>query len=1388
MAPSPEYDKEPKAPDKSATCVSSDDTKVLHNLVTDQQTNSDLKPMNSIGNSDVENNKHVETLDDGQLRALLDEAITYKCPKDREGKSSLFKELLEEVEQDEQACEAAARCTGGGRGSRRGARARPPLPHSNSLQDLVAALAAEPTSRRHHARHAAHVPATASVSARAIHGGSLPSGVDTSSLLCEEPARGAGYLATVRCVNPPPLAERRVSASDANSPHEMESLNRRSKPMFPMTYTARATLEIGSGSVSSGRAVTTTTASNQVGLGGARAGTPPDEPGRNMRRPYRDAAVGAGPRGPDSSSADWLRWVDSWYEGLAAYAASHEMVGRPQRRNSSHEIHDDKESKIKYNSFLKFHSSQDFQSYDGGQSSKATPDECDQVPRAKTTNINCDCFCENIKDANSKSVTRFKNGCRERLGKDLVMPNLSAINPRNVRVMTISAPSAVENVKSNENEKSCNSYKKSSHKIIEVKDNNESTLEKEIDKTITFTSKDSKSLTISGTTDDIPSKNEINSLDKTLSCTKINVYSKDSRKQEDVYDESLSDQCMNTKETHDIKQSTNLLCSISKDNISAVEKAPPKNSYENISKNKTCSLDKEEFEKIYNENNLVSLLGDEIKSPSIKSSSLVEVPKEISQERTEVIQTVDVDLTVDVKQSTDDYCDKEGSELALVNYDNYLTPNEVCYEILEVIDCKTVDIVTENGIEMVVIPSNVNLDDEYLKSNFTQYMDNQQKLMDALKAESNIVKETNASTSVVEDINKDIPEHSVITDAECKEKTVQEIKIDLTINKCTEIACIEKVSNNNNDDEIDNKELAIIQNRNSDRKPVEKFTITDFPYNAYIFLTQPTLLASLNNNNEKLQIQDIIKSTNIKPYVSENAATKANKKKKEKPRPGNVNLKKDALIHKNALKVLLFEDLSHDDDRNDETESGKYGQATDNDKEVDSAIPFSCITTPEVVSGCNTTPSASQSAAAADPKPRGVISSAFNGLPLSRPNYGSTASTASDEHKKSLDENGNAVQAFSSPLAGSGQHKKPRRKKSSKNETVIDCRQIDGYQGDKDVNELLRFIESDAESARPKLGRAKHRDDNDDKAAKKRSTERRKDKDHKAKRASSLEELSRTTLEELTGPRADPAPKPERRSWGETRDDPDPDPVPVGELTDFQTVTKRRKPRRRLDEQPRRRHEPPAPPSDHTGPNDSGDELESAHSPPPAAPPAPPPASYADIARTRHNIPDLIESCNYYAEGEEEGERVAEPPTLPADIKPGTGSVRPRRDGKAANAKRGKDRSPPAPDVVADRRPAVILLDAGARPPDMDGVTFGFDVNEQLVGGGGRRVDLLPGAAGAARGAGGVAVRAGALLVRYVPPPPPADTHHLLQIVDYVGNAWEEVVRCGGGKVRYYSE
>ncbi|XP_063833258.1 caskin-1-like [Ostrinia nubilalis] len=381
--------------------------------------------------------------------------------------------------------------------------------------------------------------------------------------------------------------------------------------------------------------------------------------------------------------------------------------------------------------------------------------------------------------------------------------------------------------------------------------------------------------------------------------------------------------------------------------------------------------------------------------------------------------------------------------------------------------------------------------------------------------------------------------------------------------------------------------------------------------------------------------------------------------------------------------------------------SGRAVTTTTASNQGDSAIPFSCITTPEVVASCNTTSSTPQSAVAVDPKPlqlgsgyravasltgaapppaaqqlqvfvprlalqpRSVISSSFNGLPLSRP----CGAAPSDQQvpiftvhyrlQKSLDENGNAVQGFSSPVSGSGQHKKPRRKKSSKNETVIKSHQIDGYQGNKDLNEVLRFIESHAE--RPKHD--KH---------KKRSAERRKDKD-KPPRASSLEELSRTTLEELTAPAPAPPPEPEPAP-------PEPEPA------DFQTVTKRRA---------KRRPRPPAP-----GSNDSNDDLDPAGSPPAAPPPPPPAASYADIARTRHNIPDLIESCNFYAEGE------APPPEPPrADDYPALG---PRARHKPPPRAPRTDRAPPPAPQPAPA-PDVVCLHAefpfGNKTKDMSGTS-----------------------------------------------------------------------------------
>ncbi|XP_035448238.2 uncharacterized protein LOC118274689 isoform X3 [Spodoptera frugiperda] len=662
----------------------------------------------------------------------------------------------------------------------------------------------------------------------------------------------------------------------------------------------------------------------------------------------------------------------------------------------------------------------------------------------------------------------------------------------------------------------------------------------------------------------------------------------------------------------------------------------------------------------------------------------------------------------------------------------------------------------------------------------------------------------------------------------------------------------------------------------------DQIVLAQLPNNAYIFLTLPQPLTSHNNVNISVQPLQIENSKDVNPIVSKSNNKSNNTKKKKQKASGGTSEQavssdaKKSALDKNILKVLLFENLFNNNVNENISHTSEVPAITS--KEVDSAISFSCITTPEVVSSCNTTSSTAQSAVAVDPKPlqlgsdyravsslvgaappsapppappsapppapalppalpqpRSVISSSFNGLPLSRPNYGATANSAPEEYKKSLDENGNSVQGFSSPLSGSSQHKKPRRKKSSKNETVIDCQQIDGYQGDKDVNELLRFIESNADNGRgPKLGRVKHKDDSDDKSGKKRSTERRKDKENKIKRATSMEELSRTKIEDLTDAtesplrsdkkerRSDVPNKAERRSWGDDardsilyNDHPTDSPVAAAELTDFQTVTKKRKPRRRTDEPepaPRRTRPPSprprresAPPSDRS--NDSNDDMDSVHSLPsatPAPPAAPPPtqASYADIARTRHNIPDLIESCNFYGDG------AAPPATAPADADgyPALDARQAaRRRDKAPPLRRKERAAPPAdsaaaeapaPDVVADRRPAVILLDSGARPRDMDGVTFGFELNEQLLGGGARRprCELALGALARPRcdlvrdAADAVAVRAGLSALRYVPPATAPDAAALLQIVDYVGAAWDDVLRCGAGKVRYYSE
>ncbi|CAH2230390.1 jg5067 [Pararge aegeria aegeria] len=1103
MAPPPEYDKEPKAPDKSVTINLTEDSKLVYNHIKDQSANTEHKTASAGFNVDVENNKHVEILDDVQLRALLDEAITYKCPKDREGKSSLFKELLEEVEQDEQACEAAARL-GAGRNARRG-RAR--REHHSSLQDLVAAMAGEAAPRRGRAHAHSHAPAppAGNVSARALHGGSLPSGVDTSFLLGEESGVGVGgsrggYLATVRCVNPPPLAERRVSTGDANPPQqqsqsqpvqELDVLTRRSKPMFPMTYTARATLEIGSGSVCSGRAVTTTTASNQVRT------APSDPRTRNTPKhlsnqaklmnalyvPMKTAPVGGGATGGliNEHRVRSRRKHEVSTGGPRGPASTIRKQSENSNQNKTEENNSNQNNTIWVNTINNWYESLDRYSYLAttiSENANNVVKEMIGFNKNLSSQCNINIFDNNIQNFKS-TVTTHPTNCNSIVVKSIKTCKSNKFNSTvGYKRLSLKDTSIdIDKVKCDNNE----------DKVDDLKDN-------ESDISLRRQYRERVGYNLVAPAKLIESPRNIRSLTVGKSQCITNERNKREKK-------CIKELPKNTKKYINEKR---------------LNKVNPK-----LNSKKTVQI-----------SNLgKDSLPPEFETPS-SSAGVVED---------------DCSLNVEITNKSD--------------------------------AVKKSETITE--FELDDFSFNSKATDE--SSSFVKYVAKQKELIKKMEINNNEDDPTSPR------IKKDIAnEHSTLCteeEAACKIKFLKVDKKKKTVTNESQMDIVQVTTQSKND----------ASNTSSNQ-----LVMADLPNNAYILLTFPqSFLKNPYTTNEPSKVKEIVSEINSTNAAIDCNENKPIKKKKNKPKQpvASDNVKKEGM-NKKALKMLLYSDSP------EKTNCIKKKLSSYKDNEVDSAIPFSCITTPEVVASCNTTSSTSQSAVAVDPKPlqlvssyravaclmdgafpprppsppppnalpaalahptspvqqpRGVISSSFNGLPLSRP-------SASDEYKvpiltvhyrlqKSLDENGNAVQGFGSPLSGSSQQKKPRRKKSSKNETVIKSHQIDGYQGNKDINEVLRFIESNAEGARaPKL-RAKHKDDSDDKAGKKRSTERRKDKESKPKRASSLEELSRTKLEDLTDkqPRAPPA-KPERRSWGEdARSLLEPDPPP--ELADFQTQT-----------------------------------------------------------------------------------------------------------------------------------------------------------------------------------------------------------------------------------------
>ncbi|XP_015119684.1 uncharacterized protein LOC107042938 [Diachasma alloeum] len=209
MAPGPENRQEPVAPDKEqddgtsggdgGNTERSDDTAV--SVVGGEGVIS--------GNSTIEGGTTGEkqeepgtfsTLNERELRALLEEAFSYRgSTRDREGKSNLFKELLQEAEVDEteegRRVVTSTRCIpGSNRRRHKRDSVSERLTHGGSLQNLAQPISFEfdssfayLTSGSSHTygggRRKGKKHTGPSVSARQREGGSLPSNVNATHSL-----------------------------------------------------------------------------------------------------------------------------------------------------------------------------------------------------------------------------------------------------------------------------------------------------------------------------------------------------------------------------------------------------------------------------------------------------------------------------------------------------------------------------------------------------------------------------------------------------------------------------------------------------------------------------------------------------------------------------------------------------------------------------------------------------------------------------------------------------------------------------------------------------------------------------------------------------------------------------------------------------------------------------------------------------------------------------------------------------------------------------------------------------------------------------------------------------------------------------------------------------
>lgn len=115
--------------------------------------------------------------------------------------------------------------------------------------------------------------------------------------------------------------------------------------------------------------------------------------------------------------------------------------------------------------------------------------------------------------------------------------------------------------------------------------------------------------------------------------------------------------------------------------------------------------------------------------------------------------------------------------------------------------------------------------------------------------------------------------------------------------------------------------------------------------------------------------------------------------------------------------------------------------------------------------------------------------------------------------KKSLDENGNAVQTYN------GERKKPRRKHTQEhNVKVYNAENVEGHRNIEDINILINFIENkESKSKKGKTGNpVRVKTSSGTKPRTREKDTKREQLPSKLKKSNSLEEISKTKLEDLT--------------------------------------------------------------------------------------------------------------------------------------------------------------------------------------------------------------------------------------------------------------------------------